>query len=66
MESTDVDKTMSTKLKSEICKTYVSPSFRRLSLAAARNLLSRHTDRNDTKLQQIIEGIDQLHGAKGS
>ena len=66
MESTDVSKIMNAGRKLKACKPYVAPSLQRLSAEVAKGLLSRHADTSDTDLQQMIESVDQLHGAKGS
>jgi hypothetical protein len=65
MESTDVGKMMNVrKLKSR--KPYVPPKLRRLSPAEAKSLLSRRDDTSAKELQQLIESVNQFHGAKGS
>lgn len=66
MESTDVDKMMSVDRKLKVCKPYVAPRVQRLNPEAAKDLLLRDADTNDSELRQMIENVDQLHGAKGS
>jgi hypothetical protein len=66
MESTDVGKMMNAVRKLKVCKPYVAPELRRLSPALVKSLLSRVVDTRDNELQQLIESVDQLHGAKGS
>lgn len=66
MESTDMDKIMNAGRKLKVCKPYAAPSLQRLSPVVAKGLLSRHADMKDTELRQMIESVDQLHGAKGS
>ena len=65
MESTNVEKMNATR-KLKIRKPYVAPRLQRISPDAAKDLLLRDADTNDPELRQIIERIDQLHGAKGS
>ncbi|MGH9517243.1 MAG: hypothetical protein ACRD3P_16370 [Terriglobales bacterium] len=66
MESTDVGKMMNVrKLKSR--KPYVAPKLRRLIPAEATSLVSRRRDDTSAKeLQQLMESVNQFHGAKGS
>ena len=52
--------------KFKIRKPYVAPKLQRISPDAAKDLLLPDADTNDPKLRQMIERIDQLHGAKGS
>ena len=66
VESTDVGKTMGVGRKLKVCKPYIAPKLQRLSLEAAKDLLLRDADTNDSELRQMIESIDQLDGAKGS
>jgi hypothetical protein len=66
MEATDVRKMMDVDVKLKVCKPYVAPKLQRLSPVAAKGLLSRHAKRSDTELRQLIESVDQIHGAKGS
>lgn len=65
MESTDVGK-MNADGYLKICKPYVAPTLRRLNPAVAKDLLLRYADVNDSEVQQMIECVDQLPGAKGS
>ena len=66
MESIDVDKMMNADRKLKVRKHYVAPRLQHLRPDAAKGLLFRDADTNDSELQRIIENIDQLHGAKGS
>jgi hypothetical protein len=66
MESTDMEKGMGATRKLKIRKPYVAPKLQRISPDAAKDLLLPDADTNDPKLRQMIERIDQLHGAKGS
>ena len=66
MESTEVGKKMNVGRKSKVCKPYVAPRLQRLSPDAAKGLLLRDGDTDDSELRQMIETVDQLHGAKGS
>ena len=66
MESTDMEKVMDATRKLKIRKPYVAPRLQRISPDAAKDLLLPDADTNDPKLRQMIERIDQLHGAKGS
>lgn len=66
MESTDVDRIVNAGGKLKVCKPYVAPCFQRLSPVAAKILLSRHADANHPDPQQMLEGVDHLHGEKGS
>ena len=66
MQSTDVGKTMNAGGKSKVCKPYLAPRLQRLNPGAAKGLLSRHADTSDSELQQMMECVDQLNGAKGS
>jgi hypothetical protein len=66
MESTDVGKTTNAGRKLKARKPYVAPRLQRVSPVAAKGLLSRDADASDTQLQQMIESVDQIDGAKGS
>ena len=66
MESIDVGKMMNADRKLKVGKYYVAPRLQHLRPDAAKGLLFRDADTNDSELQRIIENIDQLHGAKGS
>jgi hypothetical protein len=66
MKSTDVRKIMSAGRKSKLRKPYLAPRLRLLSPSEAKRLLSRDADSSDTELQQPIEDVDHLDGAKGS
>jgi hypothetical protein len=66
MKSTDVDKMINVVQTLRVCKPYVAPRLQRLSPVVAKGLLSRYADTSDSKVQQMIECVDQLHGAKGS
>jgi hypothetical protein len=66
MESIDVGKMMNADRKLKVRKYYVAPRLQHLRLGAAKGLLFRDADTNDSELQRIIENIAQLHGAKGS
>jgi len=66
MESTDVGTIMNVGRKLKGRKSYVAPRLQHLSPDAAKGLLSRHAKTSDTELQQLIESVDQIHGAKGS
>ena len=66
MESIDVGKMMNADRKLKLRKHYVARRFQHLRPKAAKGLLFRDPDTNDSELQRVIENIDQLHGAKGS
>ena len=66
MESADVEKIVSVGQKSKVCKPYVAPKFENLSPEAAKDRLLQNADANDSELRQMIEIVDELHGAKGS
>ena len=66
MESIDVGKMMNADRKPKVRKHYVAPRLQHLKPDAAKGLLFRDADTNDSELQRIIENIAQLHGAKGS
>jgi hypothetical protein len=66
MEPTDVEKMMNATRKLKVRKPYVAPQLERMSPHTAKDLLLPDADRNDPELRQMIERIDQLHGAKGS
>jgi hypothetical protein len=66
MEATEVGKTMNFGRKLKVCKPYVAPKLQRLSPVAVKGLLSRHADTSDAELEQLIESVDRLLGAKGS
>jgi hypothetical protein len=66
MESTDVGKMMNVTRKLKVSKPYVAPKLQRLSPDAAKSLLLRDADTDDSGPRQIIDSVDQLHGAKGS
>jgi hypothetical protein len=66
MESVDVDKMMNADRKLKLRKHYVAPRLQHLRPDAAKGLLFRDADTNDSEFQRIIENIDHLHGAKGS
>ena len=65
MESTDVEKMNATR-KLKVRNPYVAPRHERMSTYTAKDLLLSDADTNDPELRQMIERIDQLHGAKGS
>jgi hypothetical protein len=65
MESTDVGKTINIEGKLEP-KPYVAPGLQRLSPDAAKRLLLRDADTNDSELRQMLESNEQVDGAKGS
>lgn len=65
MESTDVEKMHATR-KLKVRKPYAAPRVERMSTYTAKDLLLPDADTNDPQLRQMIERIDQLHGAKGS
>ena len=66
MGSTEVGKMINAVPSLKVCKPYVAPRVQRLSPMAVKGLLSRRGDTSDSELQQLIESVDQLHGAKGS
>ena len=66
MESTDTGKMVNAGRKLKIRKRYVAPKLQRLSPDAAKSLLLRKADTHDSELQQLIDSVDRLHGAKGS
>jgi hypothetical protein len=66
MELTDAGKTTNAGRKSKARKPYVAPRLQRVSSVAVKRLLLRDADASDTQLQQMIESVDQLDGAKGS
>ncbi len=65
MQSTDVGRKMNV-IRLKVCKPYVAPRLQRLSPAIVKSRLSRDADTSDSELQQLIESVDHLHGAKGS
>jgi hypothetical protein len=65
MKSTDVGEINVTR-KVKVGKPYVAPKLRRLSPAQVESLLSRDPDTSDKDFRQLIESVNQLHGAKGS
>jgi hypothetical protein len=65
MESGEVGKKVSV-VRMKVFKPYVAPRLQRLSPALAKSRLSRDADTSDSELQQLIESVDHLHGAKGS
>ena len=65
MESTDVEKMNATR-KLKVRNPYVAPRLERMSTYTAKDLLLSDADTNDPELRQMIERIDELHGAKGS
>ena len=53
--------------KLKVRKPYSAPNLRRLIPAEAKSLLSRRRDdTSDKELQQLIESVNQIYGAKGS
>jgi hypothetical protein len=66
MKSTDVGKMMNVVQRVKVCKPYEPPKLLRLSPALLKRLLSRDTYTSDNELQQLIESVDQLRGAKDS
>lgn len=64
MEATDVGETVNFGRKLKVCKPYVAPKLQRLSPVAVKGLLSRHADTSDAELEQLIESVDRLHGAR--
>jgi hypothetical protein len=66
MESTNADKTTNAGQKLKVRKPYVAPKLQHVRPVAVKGLLSRDADASDTQLQQMIESVDQLDGAKGS
>jgi hypothetical protein len=65
MESGDAGKKMNV-IRLKVCKPYVAPRLQRLSPALVKSRLSRDADTSDSELQQWIESVDHLHGAKDS
>ena len=66
MESTDAGKKMNVGRTLKDRKPYVAPRLQRLSPDAAKGVLLRDADTNNSELRQILESMDQLDGAKGS
>jgi hypothetical protein len=50
----------------EVSKPYEPPKLLRLSPALVKRVFSRDTYTSDKELLQLIESVDQLHGAKDS
>jgi hypothetical protein len=71
MESGDVRKPvtaaqLTTEQEIKVRKAYLAPDVKRVSPAAAKNLLVQHTDAGDPEVQHMLDCIDELQGEKGS
>ena len=66
MESTDVRKPVTSGQWMKVRKPYLAPGFKRLSPEAAKELLLRHADAGDRKVQHMLDCVDELLGENGS
>jgi hypothetical protein len=66
MESSDVRKAVTTAKEMKVGTPYIAPGLKRLSSAAAKDLLLQHADTGDPEVQHMLDCVDELQGEKGS
>ena len=66
MEFTDGHQPKTADQAMKVSRAYVAPSLKRLSPAAAKDLLLGNSVAHDPKVQQVLDCVDELQGEKGS